>query len=174
MSVRGDFTGLEDLRRRISAFGEGPTRDAIAKNCAAEALHQVQESFVESRDPYGKPWAPLKSRTGSPLRDTGRFMNSFTAKWSPDSFSVSTNFVGAAVHQYGATITPKNAKMLAFKVRGAPTKSRPRGRASSVFAKSVTIPARQIVPEGDVGPRWHDAIEDAAMVTIMRHMGGDF
>jgi hypothetical protein len=125
-------------------------------------------------DPYDRPWKKLTSRSGTPLRDTGaHFLNSFTIVAAPRHFGVMTNFIGANVHQYGATIKPKNKKALRFKVRGRATKSNPRGKLSGdIIVGSVKIPKRQVLPEGDAGPRWNKALEAAADSVIAHHLEG--
>jgi phage gpG-like protein len=176
LGVRGDFSGLTDLRRRIAAFEDGRVMRRISKACAEEARTQVSESFERGVDPYDNPWAPLTSRTGEPLRDTGRFMNSFTATSERDFFTVSTNFVGAAVHQYGATIKPKIADALFFEVEGGfriagargKRLKKPRAFISWIMTKKVTIPRRQYIPEGRESSRWSHAIE-AAVDLVVHH-----
>jgi phage gpG-like protein len=59
----------------------------------------------------------------------------------------------APVHEYGATITPKNAKMLVFEIGG-----------QKVFAKKVTIPARPFLHPSV------DAKRQEVTETILRHL----
>lgn len=79
---------------------------------------------------------------GQPLRDTGRLQRSITARADANGVTVGTNLRTAsgvlypAVHQFGATITPKKAKRLVF----------PGPNGELVFAKKVTIPARPFLP----------------------------
>ncbi len=164
MGVTGDFKGLDDLRARVAKIATPSGRHAITRNLADEASKLLSDEFKQSHDPYGNPWAPLTSRTGNPLLDTGtNLRDSLGPVSTPEGFTVSTAFIGAPVHQYGATIRPKHAKALAFRTRGKPSKSNPRGKVSDlVFAGEVTIPRRQFMPEGDVGPIWKKGLEDAA------------
>jgi phage gpG-like protein len=172
MGVRGDFSGLDDLRARLSELASGAARKGMVRVLAEEAVKQLDDEFRQSRDPYGRPWAPLTSRVGKPLLDTGTHLRSGLApKLSASGFTISTPFKGAAVHQYGAVIRPVKAKALAFRVRGVPTASRKRGKAGTVFAQQVTIPRRQYMPEGDIGPIWGGAFERAADSFLRRHMG---
>jgi phage gp36-like protein/phage gpG-like protein len=174
VGVTGDFSGLEDLRRRLSAVGSEGVRRQVFQACAAEAEKLLDDEFQSSTDPYGNPWAPLTSRLGKPLLDTGAHLRgSLHAKVTATGFEVTTPFVGAAVHQYGATITPKNGEVLAFTVRGAPTKRSPRGKPSKVFARSVKIPKRQYMPEGSLPPRWAEGFFDATTLVFMNVLGND-
>lgn len=57
---------------RLARAGEdlNPVLNAIGRTVKTN----VQLGFVAGRDPYGRPWAPLKVRRGQPLRDTNRLM----------------------------------------------------------------------------------------------------
>lgn len=172
MGVTGDFRGLEDLRAKVAHLASGGGRRDLNRVLAAQADKLISDGFRQGRDPCGQPWKPLTSRTGQPLRDTGTLLNSLGPKATAEGFTVSTAVKYAAVHQYGAVIKPKTAKALAFRTRGAPTKSNRRGKLSGfVFAKSVTIPQRQYMPEGDVGPIWRAALERAADDHLQAVMG---
>lgn len=102
----------------------------------------VQLGFRTGNDPYGRPWAPLRSRSGQILVDRGHLMNSIDFDVEGDSVIVGTNKLYGGTHQLGATIVPRTAKKLRFIVNGRP-----------VFASKVTIPARPFLPwEGLPGP----------------------
>lgn len=113
----------------------------------------VKQGFAAGRSPYGVQWAALKLRQGQPLRDKGALMNSIT--WNPTNGAVEIgpafgpSSKGAAVQNFGATIVPKKARALTFRVGG---------RWFSL--KKVTIPARPYLPnsrEGLPGP-WKDTL----------------
>lgn len=111
-------------------------------------LNRIRLGFRLGRSPAGSPWAALKLRDGAPLRNTGALRNSITMQVGRGQVTIGTNRVGARVHQFGATIKPKTAKVLAFP-----------GPGGTVFAKQVTIPARPFMPlsqGGDVAvpPAW--------------------
>jgi phage gpG-like protein len=145
--------------------------------------------FVRGVDPYDRPWKPLRSRDGQPLRDSGRLQNSVAGAHlnvTQTGFRITTNVKYAATHQYGATIRAKNARfrfgglgdeqdmvtggkpMLVFRVGGP----RPRKNGRWVSKAEVTIPRRQYMPEGNVGPRWAAALEGTADLVIQRIFGG--
>ncbi len=153
MALKGDFAKLTQLQTKIGHLAASGTRERLARVLGAEALAQVQLGFRESRDPYGVPWKPLALRSGKPLLDTRRLSNSFSSRIAPGGFTVGTNFVGAAVHQHGATIVPVKAKFLAFKA------SR---RGKTIFAKRVTIPSRPMMPTRVLGPIWTRAFNETA------------
>lgn len=66
-----------------------------------------------------------------PLVGDGTLMNQIHYHVTSDLLLVGSNLEYAATHQFGATIKPKNKKMLSWKIGGV-----------SVFAKKVVIPAR--------------------------------
>jgi phage gpG-like protein len=136
----------------------------LQKRLGQTAVAQAQLGVRQGRDPYGTPWAPLTSREGRPLRQTG---NNIQRSWTaggetPDSFKFGSRFKYLATHQYGATIRPVRARGLRFKIAG-----------QFVFARQVTIPRRQLVPEqdtGGLGKRWTSAFDR----TIKRFMSTKF
>lgn len=150
MGLRGDFSELAALRRKLAAAPQ--LREQLLKVAAAAALTEVQLGFRGGVDPYGEPWAPLKRRKGQPLRDTGRLGNSFTARPTATGFIVGTNVAYAPFHQYGA------AARRASQRSGA----RARRRSSVAGGGGRGIPARRMVADpGNAGPVWTRAIEDA-------------
>jgi phage virion morphogenesis protein len=113
----------------------------LFQTIGAGLLSNVQLGFKGSRSPYGQTWAPLKTRSGQPLRDTGRLQRSITAQPDDQGVTVGTNVSYAAIHQFGKVIKAKNKPFLIFKT--------PRGW---VKKKSVTIPERPffpITPDGE-------------------------
>lgn len=167
-----DAVSNEDSTRRAQVLADqfrslaGPDRVVLQKRLGQDAIREAQEGVRKSRDPYGNTWAPLTSRTGQPLRRTG---NNIQRSWTaggetPDSFRFGSRFRYLATHQYGAVIRPVRAKALRFGVEGqAIYASTSRGirqvgaESRFVYARKVTIPRRQLVPEqstGGIGPKW--------------------
>lgn len=158
MKITGDFDKLERLQRQF-AEASSKLKLRLLQEGAIEARRQVRRSFAEGRDPYGRAWAPLKLRSGGPLRDTGDLAE-YTIKSGKDSFVLTAGAPYAATHQHGAVITPKKAKMLSFQVDG-----------TWYFAKRVVIPKRQMVPEGTWGHIWTDAFAERFDKTIREWFG---
>ena len=95
--------------------------------------NEMRKRFDSGTDYQGNAWTSLKIRKGKPLNDTGMLKGSLgAATIKGNSISIFSNLVYAGIHDRGGTITPKNAKVLHFKVGG-----------TDYFAKSVTIPKRQ-------------------------------
>lgn len=161
MGIRGDFSKLATLQRKLKSLATNDTRVRLANVLGAEAIAQVQLGFRESRDPYGAPWAPLQLREGKPLLDTGRLRSSFSYKASVRGFEVGTNFIGASVHQHGATIVPVRSRILRYRA----------GRKGPwIFSKRSVIPARQMVPERRLGPIWSRAFHETTTRFLSRIM----
>lgn len=114
-----DFHGAT-LMEEIAALGETQTRRRLTD---------------EKTAPDGTPWQPNRAGT-SILTDTGQHLLASVASFSDDdSATWGAAWEFAHIHQEGAVITPKTARALAFPGAGGKT----------VFAKTVTIPARPFV-----------------------------
>lgn len=160
MGIRGDFGGLRKMQVAISSVASSQSRAELSRILMREALEQVDEGFATSRAPDDSPWAKLKFRSGQPLRDTRRLQSSFTGESNSRGFRIGTNVEYAVTHQEGREIHARRAPYLRF-VAG--------GRHFAV--KSVTIPARPMVPEGStLPPRWRDAFTDAAREYLARKL----
>lgn len=91
---------------------------------ALAAVADTKRNFDESADPDGRPWSPLAfPRTSGgdrPLRDKGLLLASISGganhveRYAADSVTVGTNRPGAALHQAGGVVVPKQAKWLAI------------------------------------------------------------
>lgn len=148
----------------------------VKVRAAAAALTELQLGFRESRDPYGRPWAPLKYRKGKPLLKTARMRNSFTVRITPTGFRIGTNVAYAEFHQRGtqgrkAAMTRfmaagKNGRFISHAKAGARKAGSVSVRALNFKAGTGGIPKRQMVPEGDPGPIWGKAIEGAVARTV--------
>lgn len=127
-----------DDRQAIAAIERlGGIRFEILRPIGLALVQVVQQRFRDEEDPFGRRWdalspayAEVKKGPGI-LRASGLLMRSITFEASGDEVAVGSNRVYAAVHQFGATIKPKNAKALVFKL----------GKRV-VHAKSVTVPQR--------------------------------
>jgi len=105
-------------------------------------LRNTQDRFDAETAPDGSRWAPLSpgyipfKRGAGILRGAGMrggLQGSITSDVSGGAVIIGTNKIYGAVHQFGATITPKGAGVLVLR----DYKGRAFGRA-----RSVTIPAR--------------------------------
>lgn len=126
--VRRGFRALERLMDDTT-----PVMHAIGVGLVG-STHQ---RFVKQVDPDGAAWQALNAeyaagkRNSRILTESGRLRDSINARASNDEVLVGTNVIYAAAHQLGATIVPKNASHLYFRIGGRLIK-----------ADSVTLPAR--------------------------------
>lgn len=182
--VSGDFAKLSELIRSLSGIATPQVKTDLGKLLGQAALTTLAHEFTGAHDPYGKPWPPLKTRKGEPLRDTGRLMNSFSRQGNPNGFSISTRVAYADVHQYGGTIKPHARKggTMAFSTKGRIISKAAAGKRKSAVRIAITkdriqqgftIPRRQMIPENDtggVGPIWGKKLNDEADVALRRYM----
>lgn len=81
-------------------------------------VSNTHDRFNAGRDPWGRPWAPLNPAYAAVKKGAhiliesgmgGGLMGSITSAVEGDSVIVGSNKVYAAVHQFGATILPRQA-----------------------------------------------------------------
>lgn len=168
----------DDATRKAISIAQGFRKLAgqgkvdLQKILGQTAVSQAAIGIRLSKDPYGKPFAPLTSRKGKPLRRTG---NNLQRSWTsgqetPTTFVFGSRFKHLATHQYGAVIVPRRAPFLVFMTEAW-------GR---VKTKRVVIPRRQMVPEADtggLGPRWTGAFSrqvEGFVVKTFEGTGGQY
>ena len=142
----------------------------LAQRALGESVTEnTRLAFVDGASPYGERWAPLKLRSGQPLRDTGRLANSIT--WdAEDILRVGTNVCYASVHQFGATIKARPGD--AGSNSCGPRKGASFLHFNGIFAKQVTIPARPFLPDSRGLPEeWREDAEDAVTEEIREALG---
>ncbi len=153
--VKGDFAALRTMQQQLAAIGRGALRREVNAHCASIADMEITYGFARGHDPYGKAWAP-RAFGGQPLQGFRRYV---TVAPNATGFRVDARHKAAAVQQYGATIKAKTRR----KVQGFLLFRTPTGWASK---KSVTIPARQYVPEFALPGGWTRQFEDAAALLL--------
>lgn len=167
----GDFKKVRAWSDRFDNLSK-KGMDLVSHQLAEETLDLVREGFEKARDPSGRPWAPLKIRSGTPLSDTGGLRSSWSVRQrSAKGFSVASHKAYAIFHQGGTgvfgprkkPIKPKAAKVLAFK-----------GPSGTIFAKSVKgSPKRRMVPEsGRLPALWKKRLKATAIETIEELLRG--
>jgi phage gpG-like protein len=148
MRLFGDFGKFDRLISRAGAIASPTFRRDLLAAMATEVNRQITLGFQRSRDPYGHAWKPLSSGAGRPLMNTGELARAAASATSNDStVFVHVDLVKGHTHQNGAVIRARYAKALRFRVGGR-----------VIFRKSVTIPARPFLPDGDLPPAWREAL----------------
>lgn len=175
--ITGDFAQLANLRGAVARLQSSGFGFELSQVLGGTILKQLADEFRQSRDPYGRPWRPPLLRPGKPLLDTGRLRAAATSRMATSgslrSVVVHVPVVYAAVHQYGATIKPKNPSgLLTFKTKGGSSHGI-RGRGGWYSLRQAVIPRRQIFPESDtggLGPIWGKAFAREASALLRRRL----
>lgn len=160
LKLTGDFKELDRWAAMMAAAADSAR--IVSANLAEETIELIREGFATSTDPYGKPWAPLKMRSGQPLRDTGGLQSSWHRRFvTAEGFVVESGKAYAAYHQGGTGLHGPKKRPI------KPTKAmalRIPGPLGPVFRKSVEgAPRRRMVPEkGDVPSKWRKRYIEAA------------
>ena len=143
VSIRVDMSGLGRASRAFNELlARAEPTEPMMDEIGATLVTSTRERFERGRGPDGERWKDTR-RGGQILTDTGRLRDSITHQAGSAEVRVGSNVIYAAVHQFGATIKPKSARALAFKVG-----------SELVFARQVTIPARPYlgIDAGDEAP----------------------
>jgi phage gpG-like protein len=140
----------EALNAALEGLEDALSTEAILTQAGDTLIDLIGMTFADQQDPWGNAWKPLSpwSRSGQPLRDTGRLMNSIASQISGNTLLVGTGVCYALTHQFGATVTagkPTGNNLCNYVPKGAPRLAWNAGGAIH-FAKSVTIPARPFMP----------------------------
>jgi phage gpG-like protein len=176
--VTGDFGALRNLVVTLS--GLSTFAEEGKRRLGEEGIRQIHDEFAKSRDPYDRTWKPA-FRGGQTLLDTGRLRASFSSQPTAPGFQISTNVKYAAIHQYGGVIRPKKpGGVLVFNLqtgtrfagRGGRRLKSPKAVQTKVFATSVTMPRRQIVPEGRLGVNWTDGFIRESEAIMRERLAG--
>ena len=128
------------------------------------ALRQVtQARFFSESGPDGTPWKALNPAYAAIKKGPGILRGPVSDLWGSITFRASASEVTigsikkyAAVQQFGATITAKNAKALRFQMAGG-----------MMFRRSVTIPARPYLGFGDADQEAVLEVVDAAVQSAL-------
>lgn len=161
MAWKLEIDGLRQAIDGLSTTEKKLEPQVLLAEIGTTIADNIRLGFHESRDPWGGSWEKLKHRSGQPLRDTGRLMNSIRPRVSQGEVEVGPDAVAyAAIHHFGGVIKPIKGKKLAFIIDN-----------QKVFADSVTIPARPYMPidaSGNVSlpQSWSQQIEQIILRAI--------
>ncbi len=156
--TRVEVIGLESVAAvlgQLADFDPAPAYDEMGQYLVSE----VQQLFRASTAPDGTPWKPSRRAAlagGKTLVDRGHLRDSYTSEVTAEGLSVGSGDKRARIHQHGGVIRPVSAPYLMF--RGADDQFR--------RVKSVTMPARPVLPEGDLPPAWQDEVLDIVQAHV--------
>ena len=125
-----DVIGLDAVAKKLSRLNHF-NRALVLEAAGALIESQTRRRITEEKtSPDGQPWKP--NAEGTPILEKQRhLLASIHFKTGADEVRVGSGLVYSAIHQFGGTIVPKNAKALHFEIGG-----------HDVMAQKVTIPAR--------------------------------
>jgi len=133
--LRVDVSQLTRAGRAVNALlARGENMRPVMEDIAAHLEESTRERFETQRAPDGTPWMPsgrALRQAGTTLTRDGHLNDDITRRVTGRRIDVGTNMIYAATHQFGATIRPKTAKALAFRIG-----------SDFIMTQKVEIPAR--------------------------------
>jgi len=135
VSISVELRGFEAAELKLQRLEQivlgAELMDALGRLGQQQTKRRIE---VEKTTPDGAAWPRTRDGRGALFVTGAHLDRSIDYEASATEARWGSGFIGARVHQYGAVITPKNAKVLAF-VQGG----------QHFFAKKVTIPSRAYV-----------------------------
>lgn len=155
---------------RLTAWGKAfaqlpPVMKAMPKDLAEEAVDLTKQSFERQADPYGKPWAGLKLRSGRILQKTGGLKGSINRKTTPRGFVISVGRTYGAYHQLGTGLYGRSRRRIVPKRKKALGPIQP----GNLFFRSVKgSPRRAFLPYRGLPPEWGKAFKEVALERVSK------
>jgi hypothetical protein len=165
----GDSRRLAALAKRCHNLPE--TFPAMTRKLATQAVELNRRSFAAGTSPEGVHWVEGPHLSKPPLKRSGALAASFRVASTPLSFSIRVGRRYGWYHQYGAVLRDSivgSRGTLRTKTFGPGRKKegpRRRVRQQGPLRKGRErgfLPARPIVPSGDVPRPWRPALEAVA------------
>src|SRR5690606_37637300 len=130
---------------------------------AEEAVELTRQTFEDEADPYGKPWAPLKLRSGRILAKTGGLKSSIHVKPHGKGFTIGVGKSYAGYHQQGTGIHgPKRQRIKPLRAKALG----PINPGGKFFRSVKGSPRRAMLPYDGLPPTWTEAFKEVAGETI--------
>lgn len=128
-----EWRGLDAAIAKLAAADLYLQGARLADGIGALGVAQTHRRIAsEKTSPAGAKWTPNRAGTPTLMRSGSHLYDSVQhAVQGPAQVIWGSGWIGAGVHQVGATIRAVKGRALAFEIAG-----------KKVFAKSVTIPAR--------------------------------
>ena len=137
INIELDDTDIRHTFNRL--LQAGADMQPLMRNIGETLLNSTRERFKDEESPDGATWEPLsaitkkikKKNQDKVLTQDGHLAGQLTYRANPKYVEIGSTRIYASVHQFGATIKPKNGAALVFGPEGG-----------KIYARSVTIPAR--------------------------------
>lgn len=115
----GGTTQLRGLLRKMHDIRGGALAKLLIRDLQEELLDLTAERFRSGTDPDGNRWAPLRLRSGRPLRDRGTLANSFAIlRANRRQIVIGSPMETAEFHQHGTGLYGPRGKRIVPKHSG--------------------------------------------------------
>lgn len=167
-SLVKSISGAEEVKAAIASVPVRARSRGLWLALGEEIKAQTEERFDLGEEPSGQKW-PTSWRVkmglggGPTLVSTGDMRRSMTVNVNDAGGELVVPKVYAATHQFGATIEPKSAKALYFRLGNKGN------QPNFVFARKVTIPARPFL---GFSARNIEAIQQVAADYVVQQSSG--
>lgn len=148
------FDIVERALGKLDPLNSGELLEGLARMIQEQTRHRIRS---EKTAPDGARWKPNREGTSTLFR-SGALARSIDYAVSGDTAIIGSGLIYAGVHQNGATIVPKKAKRLVFRLGNR-----------TIFARKVTIPPRPFL---GVSAKNAEHILDATQRFLRAKLGG--
>jgi phage virion morphogenesis protein len=155
-----DKGGLAKLAGWERALAELPKEmRKMPRVMAEEAVELTRQTFEKEADPYGKPWAKLKLRSGRILAKTGGLKGSVHAKATGKRFTIGMGKSYASYHQGGTGLHgPKRQRIKPLRAKALG----PINPGGKFFRSVEGSPRRPMIPYKGLPESWAEAFQEIA------------
>lgn len=168
--VLKDKGGLAKLGSWEKALKELPEEmRAMPRLMAEEAVDLTRQTFEDEKDPYGKPWAPLKLRSGRILAKTGGLKNSIHARQVGKGFTIGFGKAYGAYHQSGTGLHgPKGQRIKPLRAKALG----PINPGKKFFRSTAGAARRPMIPYRGMPESWSEAFQGLAEDRVIGKLKG--
>lgn len=142
---------MDPILNALGNVQSGDLATRLRGSLAIEAEKQLLAEFRQSRDPYGRAWAPV-ARGGKPLDDSGNLRGSRVSVPTSDGIEVGLAAPYASYQQFGTRARKRRVASFA--------RARAAARAAGRKLGPGGIRPREMLPiSAGLGQIWGDAFE---------------
>lgn len=183
MGLTGDWADLARFISKLERVGEAKAE--ILEGLGEHIVDLIKQGHESGTAPDGSTWAAKVDGEASHLEGpSGDLKSSWhTKSVDSDSVTVGPGPFYAAVHQGGKTIHARgkgNKRRESYTTRKGKQRTRTLAKGADLLTfkvgdrwvskESVTIPARPMVPDGSLPPRWEAELERAAVEMLREYL----
>jgi len=146
--VEVDHKAFNEALARLARATDKP--EPVLRGIGEYLRNSTADRFKTQESPDGAPWKPLsetykasKASNADKILTLGGYLRKIVFQVAGDTVLVGSPMEYAAIHQFGGTIRPKNAKALSVGGR---------------YVASVTIPARPYLGVSDENAKGIEAL----------------